>query len=130
MDCLEINPPKTVLDWLPLTQSDDETAKKKSVVRCRCCRAYITESQFLIPVDGECIHFFKNPIGQGFDIQTYVMAEGCIVSGKPTEFFTWFPGHAWQYAYCKDCNNHLGWYYTCDGMAGFYGLIIDQLLLE
>lgn len=130
MECLEIHTPKTIIDWLPLTQADDTLAPKKSVVRCRCCHGYITENQFLIPVDGECIHFFKNPAGQGFDIQTWGMAEGCLVSGKPSEFFTWFPGHAWQYAYCRQCNTHLGWYFSCDGSAGFFGLIIDLLLLE
>ena len=130
MDCLEIGPPKPLIDWLPKTLSDDELAPKKSVVRCRRCRNYLTEIQYLIPVDGETCHFFKNPVGQGFDIQTYGFVEGCNVSGKPTEFFSWFPGHSWQYCYCRQCDTHLGWYYSCDGGAGFFGLITDLLLLE
>jgi hypothetical protein len=130
MDCLDINSPNTVIDGLPLTQADDVPEPKKSIVLCRTCRGYITENQFLIPVDGEFSHLFHNPIGEGFDIQTYGMAEGCIISGKPTEFFTWFPGHAWQFAYCRQCNTHLGWYYSCDGLSGFFGLITDKLLLE
>ncbi len=130
MHCLEIGPPKPLIDWLPQTLVDDELAPKKSVVRCLRCRNYLTENQYLIPVNGETYHFFKNPVGQGFDIQTYGFVEGCIVSGKPTEFFTWFPGHAWQFAYCRQCETHLGWYYSCDGGAGFFGLITDLLLLE
>ena len=130
MECLDIDPQKPLLDWLPLTEADDEDAPKKSVVRCRTCRNYITENRFLVPVDGETQHCFRNPAGQAFDIHTYSMAEGCIVSGKPTEFFTWFPGHAWQFCYCSQCNNHLGWYYSCDGLIGFFGLITDLLILE
>lgn len=129
MRCLDISP-NSQPEWLPQTLPDDESAALKSVVRCRRCRNYLTENRFLIPVDGEICHFFHNPAGQGFDIQTYHLVEGCIVSGKPTEFFTWFPGHAWQFAYCRQCETHLGWYYSCDGGAGFFGLIIDLLILD
>jgi len=130
MDCLEIGPEKPLFDWLPLTEVDDEDAPKKSVVRCCTCRNYITENQFLMPVEGEIEHCFKNPAGYSFDIHTYSMAEGCIVSGKPTEFFSWFAGHSWQFCYCNQCNTHLGWYYSCDGLSGFFGLITDMLIIE
>lgn len=130
MECLEIHPPKPLLDWLPETLADDELAPKKSVVRCLHCRNYLTELQYLIAVDGETTHVFRNPVGQAFEIQTYGFVEGCTVSGKPTEFFSWFPGHAWQYSYCRQCDTHLGWYYSCDGCSGFFGLITDLLILE
>lgn len=129
MRCLDISPGSPP-DWLLQTLSDDESAPLKSVVRCRRCHNYLTENRYLIPVDGQTSHFFYNPAGQGFDIQTYRLAEGCSISGKPTEFFTWFPGHAWQFAWCRQCQTHLGWYYTCDGNEGFFGLITDLLILE
>lgn len=130
MHCLEIEPPRTLIHWLPQTQADDDLAPKKAVVRCLQCRNYLTENQHLVSVNGEIAHFFKNPAGRCFDIQTYNQVEGCLISGKPTEFFSWFPGHSWQYAYCRQCETHLGWYYSCDGGAGFFGLMTDMLMLE
>lgn len=130
MGCLEIHGTKPLLDWLPLTEADEIPARKKAVIRCRACHQYLTENQFLIPVEGDCTHYFENPSGQGFDIQTYSLAEGCVVGGRPTEHFSWFAGHAWQIAFCRECNTPVGWYFSCEGLTGFFGLITDRLLLE
>lgn len=130
MECLEIHRSKPLQEWLPQALADDDLAPKKSVVRCLRCRHYLTELRYLIAVDGQTIHVFRNPVGQTFEIQTYGFVEGCTVSGNPTEFFCWFPGHAWQYSHCRQCDTHLGWYYSCDGCSGFFGLITDLLILE
>ena len=124
----------TLEAWLEnLTRADNDAptdATQPGQVLCRQCHAHITNNCALIPIGGETCHFFTNPLGIGFDIHTYQQAPGCVVSGKPIEHFTWFEGFCWQYAYCKQCNQHLGWYYHCDGAAGFYGLITDRLILS
>ncbi len=133
MECLD-HEKELFKQWLasldPKTDSDNANQRKKSVVRCKACDAYLTENTFLIPIHGETNHFFTNPSGMGFDLLTYEQAEGCVVSGTPTEYFTWFEGFYWQYSYCKQCGMHLGWYYSCEGLEGFFGLITDCLKLE
>ena len=134
MQCLDKHESDPFKRWLlkleTATENDSGNARKKSVVRCRICDAYITENQFLIPINGETNHFFTNPSGMGFDLLSYGQADGCSISGKPTEHFTWFEGFQWQYSYCKECGTHLGWHYSCDGLTGFFGLITDQLKIE
>ncbi|MVF12613.1 hypothetical protein FT643_10720 [Ketobacter sp. MCCC 1A13808] len=134
MDCLDHNAPTPIEQWLTSLQtkvgSEDEINPEKSVVRCRACSALITKNEFLIPILGETNHFFVNPAGAGFDIQTYQIAEGCVLAGAVTDYFSWFQGFAWQYSFCKQCNSHLGWYYSCEGIEGFFGLVTDRLILD
>ena len=119
------------LDSLTRTNQEPKTElAPPGAVLCRQCKAHITENAFLIPISGETCHFFTNPLGTGYDIQTYQQASGCLISGKPTEHFTWFEGFCWQYAYCRQCNQHLGWYYHCEGATSFFGLITDRLILS
>lgn len=134
MECLDKHDADPFKRWLaafePATETGFGAKPKKSVVRCNSCNAYITENQFLIPINGETNHFFSNPSGMGFDLLTYEHADGCMVSGKSTDHFSWFEGYCWQYCYCKQCNNHIGWYYSCDGIDRFFGLITDCLRIE
>ena len=134
MECLEKPGADTFKRWLTSVQaktaSESRIKPKKAVVRCKACNAQITENEFLIPILGETHHFFTNPAGVGFDILTYAQAEGCSISGTPTEDFTWFEGYSWQYSYCRECHTHLGWYYCCEEIDRFFGLITDRLKLD
>ncbi|RLT98062.1 cereblon family protein [Ketobacter sp.] len=132
-------PPHPFEHWLhtldPDTASRDDVKPARSKVRCKSCLNYLTRNDLLTPIAGETQHFFTNPAGQGFDLQTYQQVEGVEVSGKPTDYFSWFEGFSWQYCYCRRCHQHLGWYFSCEGSsgesdAGFYALIIDRLLLD
>jgi hypothetical protein len=126
--------PKTFELWLasldPTQQADNDLKSAKHHVRCKSCLNYLTKNEYLIPVNGETNHFFTNPTGAGFDLLTYQLVEGCIISGKPTEFFTWFEGFSWQYCYCNSCNTHIGWYFSCENHCGFFALVTDRLLLD
>ncbi len=134
MECLDKPEADPVERWLAglSTKSESDSGKEnqKSAVRCRCCDGYITENQYLVPINNQTNHFFTNPSGLGFDLLSYEQASGCSVSGKLTDYFCWFEGFQWQYAYCKQCGVHLGWYYSCEGISGFFGLITDQLKMD
>ncbi len=134
MDCLDQEIPAPLKKWLtklaPETDSADDLSPEKSVVRCRQCSGLITKNEFLIPINGGTNHFFINPSGCGFDILTYRCADGCELAGAVTDYFSWFQGFAWQYSFCKNCNAHLGWYYSCEGVEGFFGLVTDRLILD
>lgn len=135
MRCLDNDtPPPPFEQWLqtldPALESDQDIKPARSRVRCKACLNYLTSNQNLTPIEGETCHFFTNPEGIGFDLQTYLTVEGAEVGGKPTDFFTWFEGFSWQHCFCNRCHQHIGWYFSCEGASGFYGLIIDRLLLD
>jgi len=117
-------------DLAPQSESGHDTESARSKVRCKACLNYLTSNDELTPIQGQTQHFFTNPAGAGFDLQTYQLAPGINLGGSPTEYFSWFEGFAWQHAFCKRCHRHLGWYFSCDGVSGFYGLITDRLLLD
>lgn len=131
---LDHNASDPVVQWLKgladEADQDDEEANEKAKVLCKRCSHLITRVEHLIPIHGESDHFFVNPNGCGFDIQTYQHASGCILAGAITDYFSWFQGFSWQYCFCGNCNEHLGWHYSCEGVQGFYGLVIDRLKLE
>jgi hypothetical protein len=93
---------------------------------CAFCRKKITSDKDRFKYDKQSEFQFINPAGYYFDILTFAEAEGCIELGEPTMEFTWFAGHAWSYAVCSGCSNHLGWKYK--GKYSFYGLIKSRLV--
>ncbi|HCS69049.1 MAG TPA: hypothetical protein DIW51_03680 [Rhodospirillaceae bacterium] len=63
-----------------------------------------------------------------FTVVCFLEAPGATDRGAPTEEFTWFTGHAWNFAHCRACADHLGWRYTSDlDPPLFWGLIKDRL---
>lgn len=105
---------------------NDELDETPGGIRCTVCDHLITLPDELLTFNDQFIHTFTNPAGIQYKLQCYRNAPGILVSGKPTEFFSWFPGFLWQYSYCQRCNNHLGWYFSNDEER-FYGLNIAML---
>ncbi len=97
---------------------------------CARCRAYITATAHQMEMNGRHRHVFDNPVGLVFEIGCFREAPGCVVFDEPTDEFTWFPGFAWQIAWCQGCREHVGWKYTGKGLSPFFGLILGKLVRE
>ncbi len=97
---------------------------------CKFSRRRITSSSERIVVSGQHVHICANPYGLLFEVGCFARAPGCQVTGAPTTEFTWFPGYAWSIALCVGCANHLGWHYTGQPPAEFFGLILSHLVEE
>ncbi|MDX1693738.1 MAG: cereblon family protein [Ketobacteraceae bacterium] len=104
----------------------DGDEEKQSGILCKVCDHLITQPEELITINDKFIHCFTNPAGITYEIQCYKQAPGTLVSGKPTDFFSWFPGYLWQYSYCKNCDSHLGWFFSGEEKS-FHGLNIAML---
>ncbi|MCU0848524.1 MAG: cereblon family protein [Spirochaetes bacterium] len=96
---------------------------------CAACGNTVTHSGKRISINGLHRHVFTNPGGYTFEIGCFITAEGCAITGDPTDEFTWFPGYRWAYALCSGCLSHLGWHYR-SGAGAFFGLILDSLKEE
>jgi hypothetical protein len=99
-----------------------ESHTQKSV-RCKNCEHEITSPDFAIQPHE---HTFRNPSGYSFHVLCYSDAPGAADAGDPTSEASWFPKYAWSFAICKECLNHLGWWYT--GPDRFAGLIATRLI--
>jgi len=76
---------------------------------------------------------FVNPAGFLHEVVTVTWAENLVVAGPATTEFTWFPGYAWEIAWCGRCGEHLGWRFTAlaDGEPRlFWGLRRDAIFEE
>jgi hypothetical protein len=99
-----------------------EFEPEKSVL-CRNCSHAITSPSLAIEPHE---HTFRNPAGFSFHVVCYSDAPGAADAGEPTTEATWFPGYAWTFAICRQCHDHLGWWYT--GPDRFAGLIATRLI--
>ncbi len=104
----------------------DEEHTDKAKILCKQCSHTITDPDEITIINDRFIHTFTNPSGLQFDIQCYRSAPGALVSGKPTEFFSWFSGYTWQFCYCRKCSSHIGWYYAKQDDQ-FFGLNVTTL---
>lgn len=57
---------------------------------------------------------FVNASGYIHDTITVKKAHGIAQAYAWTNDYSWFPGYAWSYAYCNQCNQHLGWCYKAN----------------
>jgi hypothetical protein len=80
-----------------------------------------------VDVAGTHAHTFTNPHGIRFHIGCFADAPGCVASGEPTTYWSWFPGYAWQVENCRSCREHLGWLFEAPDRPAFHGLILDRL---
>ena len=114
---------------LDATKSQDErSADVERAVRCARCGHALTSFRERIEVAGRHGQVFMNPSGVIFHVVMYRTVDGARVSGVPDAETSWFPGTAWVYAHCADCNGHVGWsYVNLDDGARFFGLIEDTI---
>ena len=115
-------------DVQPEAKTEEQEAP---VIICRACDAVVTRPEFRIEVDGGFVHTFANPHGLVFEIGCFSEAEGCVRGSAPSDEFSWFRGHVWTVAVCRNCQNQLGWIFSSakDGTPNqFFGLILDQLI--
>jgi hypothetical protein len=111
------------------TREDPEQEEEMAqAVRCRVCGHVITHKAEQISINGAHQHVFANPHGLVFETVCYKRAMGCVVTGPPSDEFTWFSGYLWQIALCGGCLNHLGWRFTSSTNT-FFCLISNQLIL-
>jgi hypothetical protein len=111
-----------------IEKPEEKSASGKRLL-CKLCGRYITSPNERIAMSGKNTHVFTNPAGYVFQIGCFSTASGCIITGEPTEEYTWFPSHAWSYALCAGCLEHLGWFYE-SGTDSFFGLILNRLREE
>lgn len=102
---------------------DKADAQVRKDVRCKNCGYTITSPSFEIQPHE---HTFRNPAGYSFHVLCYSAAPGAAEAGAPTTEASWFEGHAWSFAICVQCHNHLGWWYV--GPTSFAGLIATRLI--
>ncbi len=106
------------------TEIEEETeVQTQKSIRCKSCSHTITTAELAIQPHE---HTFRNPAGFSFHVLCFSEAEGAADVGPPTTAASWFPGYAWTFAICKQCNTHLGWWYR--GKDRFAGLIATRLL--
>jgi cereblon len=76
---------------------------------------------------------FLNPHGFVHEVVTVRWAENLEVAGPSTTEFTWYPGYAWQSAWCAACGAHVGWSFAAVGQSDpvrFWGLRRDTIVEE
>jgi hypothetical protein len=95
-------------------------------LRCVACGHAITPREARIGMHGEHVHTFVNPVGQKYSIGCFSSAPGCAGAGDEQSFWTWFPGHTWRVALCRECNTHVGWSFRAAESA-FWGLMVDRV---
>lgn len=94
---------------------------------CSACRAPVTSTAQRSAQAGRHAHERMNPEGLVFRIGCFAAAPGCVIIGRPSSHWTWFPGFRWRVALCGRCGAHLGWHFGDGGGNGFFGLILDRL---
>ncbi|SMD05117.1 hypothetical protein SAMN02746065_12513 [Desulfocicer vacuolatum DSM 3385] len=128
--CFKHLPDKTDPVAPPSQQSREESQEDEVFDRgilCAACGHLITHGNEEISINGAHRHVFANPYGLVFETACYKKAMGCVVTGQPSDEFTWFPGYRWQIAHCRGCFNHLGWRFSSASNV-FFCLISHQLI--
>jgi hypothetical protein len=97
-------------------------ADEDDPIRCRNCREALAPRSARIDLSP---HTFVNPDGLVFELLGVREAPGSTTVGRPTLYWTWFAGYAWQVALCRGCGAHVGWAYS--GESRFCGLIRDRV---
>ena len=112
-----------------LEQAVNEDEHGKFVIVCKQCRFHLTSSDYAIAIDGNHEHVQCNPQGYTFVFKCFSRAPGSIMSGEPTQEFSWFSGYSWRYSHCQGCGSHLGWFFQNQQSDSFSGLVADKILV-
>ena len=106
----------------------EEKGEEEEAILCGFCQSAITDTTNQIAMNGAHSHIFANPHGYVFEIGCYKRATGCLTSLESSPEFSWFSGYLWKIALCRNCSNHLGWYFFSN-TSSFFGLIQENLIL-
>lgn len=112
-------------DSVTTEKDEHESADQKALI-CKVCQLPITSSNESLEKGGKHLHTFFNPAGIVYEIGCFRRAPGCQVYGESSGEFAWFKGYSWQVAYCRSCQQHLGWMFSGDD--AFFGLIANKLI--
>ena len=97
--------------------------ERDEAIVCRACETELSDASAVFSMsDGRV---FVNPHGIVHEVVTVRRARNVEVSGGPTTEFTWYPGYAWEIAWCAGCGAHVGWSFTAVAggePARFWGL--------
>jgi len=107
--------------------ASDSTERHLPAIYCRACRNSVSGQQYRIAMAGRHGHRVINPHGTEFVIGCFSRADGCLAAGHPYRRHSWFPGHQWQIALCRQCGSHLGWHFSQADENSFYALIFDRI---
>ncbi|MEE8409255.1 MAG: cereblon family protein [Myxococcota bacterium] len=129
---LKTHKPATSREREPGHSAQTEEREEKPIL-CRRCGAEISDSEALFSMGGERIsRVFSNPNGMLHEIITVGRARGLRLEGPPTTDFSWFPGYAWEIAFCEACESHLGWQFTAAEAGAepslFFGLRRSEIV--
>lgn len=125
--------PRATPEREPHDEDDSELERRDhDAIVCRHCGAQVSSRRAFFSMDGESAsRIFSNPYGLLHEIFTVRQAQGLLLEGPPTTEFSWFPGYAWEVAYCASCHAHLGWEFTAvdsrDEPARFWGLRCSEV---
>lgn len=117
---------QTMLDQAP--EIDIKTTDTTDdAIYCAACGHLLTRTRWAISMDGH-ERVFINPAGRVFRIRCFSEAPGTSHLGDLTTDHSWFPSHAWDFAICGGCDNHVGWRYVGESAPQvFYGLMKTAL---
>ena len=99
--------------------------------QCAACGNLVTHSDRRLLVNGTDRHLFVNPAGVKCDFYTFISCPGAVAFGDRTEAHTWFAGYGWRMAFCRQCGQHIGWFYNALSRVRpreFWGILVSHLL--
>ena len=102
--------------------------------QCVTCGNLITHSDQRVLIGGTDRHLFVNPAGVECDFHTFHVCPGAIAVGEPSELHSWFLGYTWRMAFCRQCGQHLGWYYRAilksESPGEFWGILVSHVISQ
>ncbi|MGH7859922.1 MAG: cereblon family protein [Candidatus Binatia bacterium] len=106
--------------------------RRRRPILCRRCGEELSDAGEVFAMSSEGAGgVFVNPHGIVHEIVTMRRVRNVVVLGPPTTEFTWFPGYAWEIAWCARCRAHVGWSFAAVGGASpptFFGLRRDSIV--
>ena len=112
----------------PCVRDAQEVSAAEPDLCCANCLHPITSRASGVEISGKHSHTCFNPDGVVFQIGCFGGAPGCMVRGRPTVDFSWFPGYQWNFAHCTNCFTQLGWYFQQAVARPFFGLERNKLV--
>lgn len=98
-------------------------------ILCASCQHLLSSRVPAISRQGTHEHTRINPAGVPFRFACFSQLEDVLILGEASHAHSWFLGYRWQYAMCRHCQQHLGWYFSSSSDC-FYGLILNRISIH